>query len=115
MAADRITTAIVVIGGVLGVAYVAAGIVGGIAIDWDDSAGAARVLWIALLAGGGVLLLAGLWVLRTASAWLAAGLVSAGALAGAIAVYWSLLVPVGAMVLVVLSIVRARRATAAAP
>ena len=115
MGVDRITTAILVFGGVLGVAYVAAGIVGAIAIDSDEATAADRVVWIGLLTGGGLLLLAGLWALRNASAWLAAGLVSVGALAGAIAVLWSVLVPLGAIVLVVLSIVRARRVTAATP
>ena len=107
-----ITTAILVIGGVLGVAYVAAGIVGGIAIDWGESAGADQALWITFLAGGGALLLAGLWALRNASPWLAAGLVSVGAVAGAVAMFWSVLVPLGAILLVVLSVVRARRVTA---
>ena len=112
MGRDRVTTAIVVIGGVLGVAYLAAGIVGGIAADWEEATTADRVLWIAFLAGGGVLLLAGLWALRAASPWVAAALISVGALAGAIAVFWSLLVPAGAILLVVLSVVRARRLTA---
>lgn len=112
MRTDRITTAILVIGGVLGVAYVAAGIIGGIAIDWGDSRGADRALWIAFLAGGGALLLAGLWALRNASPWVAAALVSIGAVAGAVAMFWSVLVPLGAILLVVLSVVRARRVSA---
>ena len=115
MRGDRITTAIVVVGGVLGVAYLAAGIVGGIAGEWDDTATGERVLWMSFLAGGGALLLAGLWALRGASPWLAAGLISVGALAGAIAVFWSVFVPLGAILLVVLSVVRARRITAATP
>ncbi len=113
MSTDRITTTILVVGGVAAIVYLAAGIIGGIAMDWDESSGGDRAAWIVLLTGGGVLLLAGLWAVRNASAWLAAALVSVGAVAGAVAVFWSILAPLGAIALVVLSVVRARRVTGA--
>ena len=111
MADDRITATLVIVGGIAALTYVAAGIVGAILIDWDDSAGGDRALWVGFLVGGGALLLAGLWALRRASPWVAAALVSVGAIAGAIAMFWSVLVPVAAIVRVVLSVLRARRVT----
>ena len=67
-----------------------------------------RVIFVVLLWGGAFLVLAGLATFAS-SRWLSAVLVSAGAAAGALAMFWSILVPVAAIALAVLSVIRARQ------
>lgn len=70
-------------------------------------------MWFAMLVGGGVLVLAGLRLLLR-SPWAAAVLISVGAVAGSLPVFWTVLLPLVAIALVVLSIVNARRVAATA-
>jgi hypothetical protein len=91
---------------VLGVGYAAAAIVGWIA-DVTDGDGSDLAFWLVLLLGGAVLILAGLFVARRWS-WASAALVSIGAAAGALALFWSILVPVAALVLIGLAVSAAR-------
>jgi hypothetical protein len=100
------------LGTFLGIAYLLAGVVGFLWPRWDEAATSDRAVWFVLLAGGGAALLAGLRLLDR-SPWVGAALVSVGALAGALALFWSILVPLFAITLVVLSVVSARRVTAA--
>jgi hypothetical protein len=103
---------LVVLGTITGVVYVLAGIITGIWPSfWDDSSTGDRIGWIALLVGGGVLLLAGLRM-SIRSPWPAAVLISVGAVAGALATFWTVVAPIVAITLVVLSILYARRRTA---
>jgi len=105
--------AVVILGGLLALAYLAGGVLGGLLVDWDDDGGDNdRLFWILFLIGGAVLLLAGLFV-ADRSRWLAATLMSLGAIVGAIAIFWSIVVPIAAIALVVLSILWARRSQAA--
>lgn len=100
---------LVVLGTFAAVAYLVIGVVGGVwPSHWDESGAADQIIWIALLVGGGVLLLAGLRISRR-SPWVAAALISLGAVAGAVAIFWTIVSLVLAAALVVLSIVYARR------
>jgi hypothetical protein len=102
---------LVVLGGTLATVYVLAGIiVGAWPSHWDDSSTLDRVLWLVFLLGGAVALLVGLRSFGR-SPWLGASLVSIGALAGALAIFWTIAVPIAAITLVVLSVMAARRAT----
>lgn len=104
---DRVAMATQVVAAILGVGYIAAGVVGA-AVDATGGDGSDLAFWLAFLAGGGTLVLVGSFVLRSRPV-LSATLTSVGALAGAVAVFWSIIVPVLALVLVTLCIVRARR------
>ena len=113
MPSDRTTTALLVVGGLLAVAYVAVGIVGPVAGATEEVADTA--LWVVLLGGGGILLALGLSLFaRRGSPWGAAVLTSTGATAGAFALVWSVAAPVAAAVVIVLSLMIARRASAPA-
>jgi len=104
---DRISMATQVLAAILGVGYIAAGVVGA-ALEVTDGDRSDLAFWLALLVGGGALVLIGSFVLGSRPV-LSAVLTSVGALAGAVAVFWSVIVPVLALALVVLSIARARR------
>jgi hypothetical protein len=107
---------LVVLGTFVAVAYVLIGIIGGILPShWEEASGASdRIVWIVLLVGGGVPLFLGLRMSRR-SPWLGAALISIGAVAGALPIFWTILALVLAVTLVVLSMIYARRATGAAP
>lgn len=103
--------ALVVLGTITGIAYVLGGLISGLWPSfWDDSSTSDRIVWIALLVGGGLVLLTGLRI-SNRSPWPAAILISIGALAGALATFWTILTPIVAITLVVLSILNARRVT----
>ena len=103
---DRVSIATRALAGMLGVGYIAAGIVGA-ALD-STGGGSDLAVWLLLLVGGGVLVLAGSFVLASRGA-LGVALTVIGATAGALALFWSAIVPVLAITLVVLSIVGLRR------
>ena len=65
-------------------------------------------------AGSGILVFLGLRMSRR-SPWLGATLISVGAVAGALPIFWTILALVVAVALVVLSIMYARRAAGASP
>jgi hypothetical protein len=104
---------LLILGAPAGTAYLLAGIFGAFwASHWTEASASDQAVWVLFLSGGGALLLAGLRVFRH-SPWLGATLVSLGALAGALALFWTLAVPVVAIALVALSVVNARRVAAA--
>jgi hypothetical protein len=113
MRTSRLSTAILILGGLLALAYLAGAVLGGLLIDWEDDGGADdRVFWMSFLIGGFVLLLAGL-LLANRSRSLAAALISLGAIAGAIPTVWTIVIPLAAIALVVLTVLWARRPWAA--
>ena len=67
-----------------------------------------------MLIGGAILLFAGLRISRR-SPWGGFALISAGALAGALPIFWTLIAVVLAIALVVLSFLYARRVSSPAP
>jgi hypothetical protein len=107
---------LVVLGTFVAVAYVIIGIIGGLlSSHWEEASGwSDRIVWVVLLVGGGVLLFLGLRMSRR-SPWLGATLISIGAVAGALPIFWTILALLLAVTLVVLSIMYARRATGASP
>jgi hypothetical protein len=106
---------LVVLGAFTAVAYVVIGIIGGLlSSHWDEASTSDRVIFSGLLIVGGIVLFLGLRMSRR-SPWLGALLISAGAVAGALPIFWTLIAIVVAATLVVLSVVYARRAAGAAP
>jgi hypothetical protein len=106
---------LVVLGTFTGIAYLVIGVVGGLwSSHWEDASASDQIIWIVLLLGGGLLLLAGIRISKR-SPWPAAGLISVGAVLGALPIFWTVLALLVAIALVVLSIIYARRAGGAAP
>jgi hypothetical protein len=107
--------AFVLFGGVAAVAYIIVGIVGGIwPSHWEDASASDQIVWIVLLLGGGVLVLAGLRMFAR-SPWGGAALVSVGAILGALPIFWTIAALVAAVVLIVWSVITARRMAGATP
>ena len=106
MSADRMAMWTKGLGLLLGIGYLFAGLVGWI-VDVADGDRGDLAFWLVLLIGGGAALLAGLFYPRLPRG---VGLVLAivGALAGALALLWSILVPLVAIVFVVLLVLRER-------
>jgi hypothetical protein len=105
--------ALMVLGTVLGVVYVLAGVIAGVwPSHWEDSDTIDRLLWFIFLVGGGAAVLIGLRLFER-SPWLGTSFVSVGAVAGALAIFWTVAAPLAAIALVVLSVMCARRAEAA--
>ena len=93
-----------------GVAYLIVGVAGAIwPGHWDDAAASDQIVWAVLLIAGGLLVLAGLRLLRRAPVR-GATLVSIGAVIGALPIFWALLPLLLAVALIVLSVLYARRA-----
>jgi hypothetical protein len=107
---------LVVLGTLTGIAYLVIGVVGGLwSSHWEDASASDQIIWIVLLLGGGLLLLAGVRI-SNRSAWPAAALISVGAVLGALPIFWTGLALLVAIALVVLSVLHARRiAGGAAP
>ena len=107
---------LVVLGTFVAAAYVLIGIIGGLLPShWEEASGwSDRIIWIALLVGGGVVLFLGLRMSKR-SPWLGAALISLGAVMGALVIWWSILAVVLAVTLIVLSVIYARRTSGAAP
>ena len=111
METSWLTKALFGLGAVAGVAFIVVGIAGGIwPGHWDDAPASDQIIWVVLGVGGGVAVLGGLRLLRR-SPWGGAALVSLGAVAGALPVFWALLPLLVAIALVVLSVLYARRAS----
>lgn len=103
------------LGGPTGVAYLLAGVLGGWwPGHWDDAAAGDQIIWIVLLVGGGLALLAGLHLIERSPRW-GAILVSVGAVAGALVLFWTVIVMVVAVALAVLSVVHGRRLAQSPP
>ncbi len=111
MTAARVESWTKWLGLLLGVGFVAAGIAGWIA-DVSDGDGSDLAFWLLFLVGGGLLVLASV-VAAGVPRWLALVLGTAGALAGAIALFWTVIVPLLALAFVVLLVLRNRSETAA--
>jgi hypothetical protein len=106
---------LVVLGFFVAVAYLLVGVIGGLSIShWDEASTSDQVLWVVLLVGGAILLFVGLRISRR-SPWGGFALISVGALAGALPIFWTLIAVVLAIALVVLSFLYARRTTGLAP
>ena len=92
-----------------GVAYLIVGVAGAIwPGHWDDAPASDQIVWAVLLIAGGVVVLAGLRMLRRAPVR-GATLVSLGAVVGALPIFWALLPLLLAVALIVLSVLYARR------
>jgi hypothetical protein len=106
---------LVVLGTLTGIAYLVIAVVGGFwSSHWEDASASDQIIWIVLLIGGGLLLLAGVRISKR-SPRPAAALISVGAILGALPIFWTVLALLVAIALVVLSIMYARRAAGAAP
>jgi hypothetical protein len=89
-------------------AYLIVGIVGGVwPSHWENASGSDQALWIGLMVGGAILLVAGLRLFPR-SRWGGAALVSVGAFFGALPIFWTGVALVLAVVLVLLSVRHAR-------
>jgi hypothetical protein len=115
MDAHSLWKLLIALGAVAGTAYLLAGVLGGAfwPSHWEEASRADQVLWLIFLGGGGLLVLAGLRLFAR-SPWTGAALVSVGAVAGAVPLFWTLAVPLVAIALVALSIKYARRVAATA-
>jgi hypothetical protein len=104
---DRLWAAILVVGGLLALAALVLGALIGFDEDWDSTG--ERVLWFVLTIGGALLLAAGLWYASRSRTRAAAVLISIGALMAGGAIFWSIVMPVAAIVVVVLTTMWVRR------
>ena len=105
----NVRTALFWLGTITGVAYLGIGALGAWwPGHWDDAAASDQILWGALLIGGGVALLAGLRIIERTPRW-GAILVAVGAVAGALVIFWTVIVILVAVTLAVLAFVYARR------
>lgn len=96
------------------IAYLIVGVAGAIwPGHWDDAAASDQILWAVFLIAGGLLVLAGLRLLRRAPAR-GATVLSIGAVLGALPIFWALLPLLLAVALIVLSVLHARRAARSA-
>jgi len=87
---ELVTKTVLGLGVLLGAGYIVAGLIGWIA---NAAEGSDLAFWLLLLLGGGVLILAGVFGLKPRST--AAVLVAAiGAIAGALVLWWSVVVPI---------------------
>ena len=98
---------------ITGVIYLVVGIVGGIwPGHWDEASAADQILWLVFGIGGGALVLLGLRQLdRTPK--LGAVLISVGGIVGALPIFWTVVSLLLALVLIMLSVLYARRASGA--
>jgi hypothetical protein len=93
---------------VLGAIFLVAATIGLFTIEGTQDI----VIWAVFLYGGAALVFGGQWAYKS-SPVIAAVLVSLGALAGSLALFWTLVVPLAAAVLVALGFALARRPTTA--
>ena len=110
MTANRLALWTNGLGLLLGVGYLFAGVFGWI-VDVADGDRGDLTFWLVLLVGGGALVLAGLFYAGLPRG-VALTFAIVGALAGAVALIWSILVPLVAVVFVVLLVLRDRAAPA---
>ena len=93
----------------LSVLYGLAAFAGVALIDFDTTRDI--VLWLGLLLAGATLMLLG--QLALPAGWLSAVLVSVGAAAGGLPLFWTLIVPIAVAAVIACSIALARRRTSA--
>jgi hypothetical protein len=105
----NVRTALFWLGTITGVAYLVIGALGAWwPGHWDDAAASDQILWGALLIGGGVVLLAGLRIIER-TPWWGAILVAVGAVAGALVIFWTVIVILVAVTVAVLALIYAPR------
>ncbi len=107
MRRDRLGTAILVLGGLLALAAAVIGLLVGLGEDWESRG--ARVLWLVLTLGGAALLASSLWYASRAPTVTAAALIVIGALICGFVIFWSIVMPIAAIALAVMTIMWARR------
>ena len=96
------------------VAYLVVGLVGGLSLPrWVDANASDQAMWIILMVGGAILLVAGLRLFPR-SHWGGALLVSVGAFVGALPIFWTGVGLVLAVVIVLLAVRHARGPSRAA-
>ena len=104
METDSLRTTLLILGWIGAIGYVLIGLVGGLWLGrWGDATGNDGLLWYLSLVGGGIVLLIGLWLLSGVPL-AGATLVAAGAVAGGLAIFWSVIGPVFAGVVLVLCV-----------
>lgn len=97
------------LGWITAIVYIAVGLVVGLLpYHWREAGVADQVLWVIVITGGGLLLIAGLRSIER-SPRLGAVLISLGGVAGAVPLFWTLVAPLVAIALIVLSILSARQ------
>ncbi len=106
----RLWTAVLVLGLLLAAAFTLFAVLGAVLIDFEDDGGD-RGFWIGFLLAGAAFLAAGVWIARR-SPWVAVALLAVGAILGALVTFWTVIVPLAALALVVLAILWARSPTA---
>ncbi len=107
MRRDRLEAAILVVGGLLALAAAVVGLLVGLGEDWDSRS--ERALWFVLTLGGAALLAASLWYASRAPSVTAAALIVIGALICGFVVFWSIVMPIAATAVAVMTITWARR------
>lgn len=102
---DRVARSTSILGGVLGSIYLVFGVLEGIThLDEPVS----LVFWLPALIGGGTLVLVGVFRVKE-PAWLSILLVAVGLLTASAATVWTVLLPLAAVALLVLVVVRSGR------
>ena len=94
----------------LALGLLAAAIVG-VALDATEGT-SDTLFWLLVTIGGAALLGAGLYAFARGSVWLGLGLLAAGAIAGSVALFWSIIVEIAGLIVVVLAALDARRIAA---
>ena len=114
MSTQPVQTALFILGGITAALYLltATFAVGDIHLSESGSSTWEPVFWRVVLVGGGLLLIAGIWLVQR-SPWVGAALISLGAVAGAVPIFWTIVTPFFALALVVLSVIKARGTSAA--
>ncbi len=107
MQRDRLWTTLLILGGLLALAALVLGLLIGFDDDWDSTG--ERVLWFVLTLGGALLLAAGLWYSTRSRTSATAVLISIGALMVGVAIFWSIIVPIAAIAVIVLAVMWIRR------
>ena len=104
-----VRTALFGLGYVTAVAYLLAGGLGAWwPGHWDDAPAFDQVIWGVLLVGGGLSIVAGLRSFERSPRW-GAVLVSVGAAAGALVLFWTVIALAAAVALAALSVAYGRR------
>lgn len=109
---SNIWTALVILASILAGASILLGLIVGAAADFDSSSD--RRFWITFLVLSGILIFAGLWLINR-NGWLGVALIIVGSILGSIAIFWSILYPLAAIVVIALAIAWVRRAEAPPP
>jgi hypothetical protein len=103
-------TALVILASILAGASILLGLIVGAAADFDKSSD--RGFWITFLVLSGILIFVGLWLINR-NGWLGVALIIVGSILGSIAIFWSIIYPLVAIVVIALAILWVRREPAA--